>query len=355
MITKILKGTLGRGARALGAVLMSALLAGLAPAAAFAASNNMDIQSAFFGQIAVSGVKQGGAGNTINVGNNSAASTTTVVMNLSYSGTAASANITISGNCLTFYAPEGTVDTTIGSATCGISGGTYDLTASTVTNLGQLCDLINGVGTFALNGNANGGAPTGGNYHCTLVDGIRSDVADVWLPSVTEASGVNNLNAVGGYSIPIATDTIISLGIIPAQGRHVILNNCTVNSAGTPAIQVFGVPYKFGGSNVGQFGAALGGDANLAFLSPALTANTSDLLSPFAAAATAVPPSQPFMEFAGSGGGYSYALNLPAGHSPAPPVGTQYNGHVVVRANNYGTGNAPEASTNFISCNWMER
>lgn len=348
-----LRKALGLGlSKTLAVVTSLALLVPFMAPAAYAGPAE-DVTSKYFGTLAVSGIKQGGA--VASTGNGSAGnpftSTTTVIMNLSYSGTAASAAITVASSCITFYAPVGTVDTGIGSATCGFTGGTFDMSVSTGgLTLGQLCDLINGVqGPFSLSGNANGGAPTGGNYHCTLVGGIRSDTSANYLPTVTQAANVNNLNAVGGYSIPTSTAQIVSLGIIPAAGRHVVLNSCTVNTSGTPPLQVFGSLAKFGvGANgFDSFGNPLT-DASLAWLSPALVANTTTN-EPLA---TIV--SNPWLEFSG-GGAYNAALNVPAGHAPSAPVGNAYNGHVVARVNNYALNAAAEASTNFVSCQWNER
>lgn len=333
---------------------VAAIIASLAACPrATAGSNNMDPVTAFYNKKANSAIRIGwGAtnGGTVNTWN-SAASTTTSVMNLSYTGTAASANITVSGGCITFYAPEGTVDTTIGSATCGQTGGTFDMNGASVTTLGQLCDQINGIqGPFALSGNANGGAPSGGNYHCTLTDGYRSDVAAQVVPAVTEAVNVNNLNSVGGYTVPMATDTILSLGIVPAPGKHVELNYCTVNgpNASIGAVIVYGVKAKagVGASGVGLFGA-IESDSTIAWESPAPSANTTtnEPLS------TIVP--QPWITF-GGGGAFNYHQTQGSIGGINVPVGNAYNGHVVVRASNYGTGNAPATSSNFLSCNWNE-
>lgn len=353
MKNSTIEKTLGFLTKTLAVCLSLALPSAFMPVVARAA-NNMDIQSSALGGLAMFATRLGGT--VAGAGNNTAVSTTTVIMNLSYSGTAASANVTIGASSITFYAPQGTVDTTIGSATYGATGGTFDLSVSSVATLGQLCDLINGVqGPFALSGNANGGAPSGGNYHCVLVDGVRSDASTSFLPNVLQAANVNRLNAVGGYSVPTSTAQLVSLGILPANGRHVVLNACWVNSSGTPPVQVFGVPAKFGigATSLDQFGNTLT-DAYLAYVSPALTANTTQLLPNFVAGSTGVQPNTPWIEF-GGGGSYSYALNVPPGHAPSGPVGNAYNGHVVVRVNNYGLNAANEASTNFIGCDWTEK
>lgn len=335
--------------KTLAAVLSFALVAPFTAIPALAYSNSQDQTAAYYNSLANSAIKLGG---TVAAATNaSAASTTTIIMNLMYTGPAASASVTIGASSITFYAPQGTVDTTIGNATFGATGGTFDLSVASGATLGQLCDLINGVqGPFALSGNANGGAPTGGNYHCTLVGAIRSDPSTNYLPSVVQAANVNNLAAVGGYMVPSSTAALISLGIIPETARHIILNYCTVNSAGTPNVQVFGVKAKdgIGASATDLFGNVLT-DATLAWISPALVANTTtnEPLSTIVA--------QPWIEFGGgSAAAYKYSPG-PAGGQVNVPTGQSYNGHVVIRVNNYGAGAALQASTNFLSCNWIEK
>ena len=103
---------------------------------------NVDQVAANAGQLAVSAMKLGGT--VASTSNQSWVSTTTTMLDLYYTGSASAAYITIasggsgSGNsCLFFYAPFGTADTSIGSATCGATGGAFDLGASTVATLGQ--------------------------------------------------------------------------------------------------------------------------------------------------------------------------------------------------------------------------
>ncbi len=283
---------------------------------------NVDQVSAFYGQLAVSGIRIGGT--VAGAGNGSAASTTTVMAQLYYNGSAASSYVSIFASSITFYAPLGTVDTSIPTnSTYG--AGTLDIAPSTMT-LGALSDIVNGVA----------------GYHMTLVDGIRSDIALNYLPSVTAAANVNNLAAVGGYLVPTSTSAIISLGIIPAANRHVILNYCAFNSTGTPSVQVFGVRAKngVGANGLDYFGNALN-DSSLVWQSPALVQQ----------AATNFPTStliaQPWLEFGGgSASAYTYKN---------APVGNAYNGHVVVRVNNYGTAVQAQTSSQYVSCNWFER
>lgn len=305
---------------------------------------NVDQIQQAAGAIALSDTRVGGT--VAGTGNNSATSTTTVIMNLSYSGPSTAAYITVAsggsgtGNdCIVFYAPYNVVDTNIGSATCGYTGGAFDLGVASVSTLGQLADLIN---TGAL----YNGLP---RYHMTLIGGVRSDVASPLIPAVTEASAVNSLTAVGGYAVPTATATIMSLGIIPAQGRHVVLDYCVVLStestgANSTALQVFGVPAKFG-AGVNQFGLALN-DNYLAWTSAALPAIPAATIFPLSS-----PVALPWLEFANPGGAGGNAYSL----KNAPVGGQQYNGHVVIRAGATSVGDAAQASGDYLTCSWMER
>lgn len=300
-------------------------LAGLAPRS-FAA-DTQDAMMKYFNTITASAVKLGGT--VAGSGNNATTSTTTVILQLFYEGPSTGSYVTIGASSITFYAPYNVVDTSIGNATYGATGGTFDLSVSTMLTLGQLCDAINTQGVIA-------GKP---GYNCTLVGGVRSDVSTNFLPNVVEVSGTNNLRAVGGYQVPTSTSALISLGIIPGQNRHIILNYCTANSAGTPPVQIYGVLDKFG-AGLDTFGNALT-DSNLVWVSPALAANTTTNVP----LATLTP--NPWLEFAPIAGNQFNYTNA--------PVANAYNGHVVARVNNYGLGAANQASTNFLACNWFER
>lgn len=258
------------------------------------------------------------------VGQSSVNVSSSMAVNLTYIGASSAAYVTISTGAssgfITFYAPFNVVDTGIGSATAGQTGGTFDLAPSTSNTMGQLCDLIN--------------AST--NYRCTLLGTIRSDLASQLLPAVTAVSGVNALNSVGGYNVSIGTQTVMSLGIIPAPNRRVVLFQCNVNSTGTTVnLQVFGRKRQYGGG-VDPYGSAVT-DSYLAFSSQQLTQST---VTNFPNSTALIP----WIEFT-TNQGYSYK---------APPTGTAYNGKVVVRASNYGT-NSLQTNLNYIQCLWQEK
>lgn len=301
----------------LGLCLTLAAAAVLAPRSY--AANSAEVQSQWYGQLSLGETKIGGTTPTV------AVATTTTLMDLYYNGTATASYVNFNASSMTFFAPFNVADTSIGTQTSIYTAGTFDLAASTMNTLGQLCDAINAVAA----------------YHCTLTGGIRSDLTTYLPASVVAVSGTNNLNSVGGYLVPVGTSTIQSLGIIPAQGRRVILNYCSVNGAGVAPLQVFGVRAKYG---IGAWGLDAFGnvltDSALAWQSPAITAatTTNEPLS------TLIP--LPWLEFGAGGVSYTYK---------APPVGNAYNGHVVVRLNNFGNGSAAGSSTQFISCQWMEK
>lgn len=302
---------------------------------------NVDQVATAAGQLANAGLRLGGT--VASTGNQSWVSTTTTMLDLWYSGPATAAYISINASSMTFYAPYNVVDTSIGTQTSIYTAGTFDLAASTMNTLGQLCDAINGASgpTIGTNGSANGGPPNGSAYHCTLTGGIRSDVATNYLPVVTQASGVNNLAAVGGYQIPTSTAALISLGIVPASGRHVVLNYCTVESAGTPSAQVYGSLAKNGVAAAGldYFGNPTT-DATLAWMSAPLVANTATNVP------LATPIAVPWLEFGQGGVAFTYKN---------ASTGNFYNGHVVVRVNNYGLGAALQTSVDYVTCSWFEK
>lgn len=323
--------------------IVFALLAAFTPRAVQAA-NAQDAASAWYGSQSFTAQKFGGTVPTI------AFATTTSLMNLYYTGQATAAYVTIGASSITFFAPFNVNDTSLGGTSYASAGGTFDLTVASGSTLGPLCDLINGIGPFALNGAANGGAPTGGNWHCTLTGGIRNDPY-AYLPNLVETSGTNNAASQGGFDVPVGTQTILSLGIIPSAGKHVILNYCTVNAAGTPQTYVYGSLAKngVGAQGLSTVGGAVTNDSTLVWVSSAVVANT----------ATNYPLSTvsgfPWLEFGGGSGSAWRYYPGPAGAGMSLPVGNQYNGHVVVRVNNYGLGAPIFLGAHSLGCNWTER
>ena len=251
---------------------------------------------------------------------------TTTVMNLTYTGSAADAEITVTqasglGTVLSFYAPGATLATDIGAGVATFASGSFDLSVSTMATFGQLCDAIN--------------TSSKGNWHCTLSGVTRGDSPQQILNTAfTAAAGVNSLKAQGGYSVAVGTATYMSLGIIPAAGRRVILTQCQVNQEGT-ALKVFGRPRGFS-SGYDRFGNSVT-DSYLVW-NNLLTANT-----------LAYVPSQytvaPWLEFAANQG---FSLS-------APPAGAlAYNGHVTVEASNYGVL-LNQTTSNYLQCSWLEK
>ena len=339
-----LRKALGRVSRALGVTLLTlAALALLAPRS-FA---NVDQVAQFYGQLSVSETKIGGVATAS--GNQAAVSTNTSILDLFYNGSATAAYVTIGASSITFYAPFGVVDTSIGTQASIYPSGTFDLAASTMNTLGALCDAINNIGpTVGTNGSANGGAPTASSYHCTLTGGIRSDPASTYLPNVVEVSGNNNLSAVGGFLIPASTNTLISLGILPASGRRVVLNFCSVNVATATAavsLQVFGskAKYGIGAAGLDYFGNPTN-DSTLAWQGLPLASNTNTT-EPLHNTSGVVPDFAPWIDFGAGGPTFTFKN---------PPVGNFYNGHVVVRTNEYAGGVA-QTSSNSLTCQWTEK
>ena len=139
------------------------------------------------------------------------------------------AYVTISATAMTFYQPFGTVDSSVGTA--GVI--TYASTLGSNT-MGALCDYL---------------ASLGASYRCTLQGTKRDDLPGVVLKTQTATDGTNNLAAAGGLSVLITTNTFVSLGIIPAPGRRVVLKQCVVNGQDNGAggnLYVYGQLRKFG-------------------------------------------------------------------------------------------------------------
>lgn len=300
------------------------------------AANTQDTVTQYFGALSASKTQLGAANST--------------VMVLSYTGPEATASVTIGASSITFYAPNGTGDTTIGSSIYGGSGGSFDLTVSSVSTLGELCDLINGTqGPFVpSNSSPRGGAPSGGYYHCTLTGGIRDDATQSAgiLPNVAAQS----LTAAGGYAVPFATTTIMSIGIIPTTGRRVVLNWCSANANGTPTVNVYGslAINGVGANGYDTFGNATG-DSTLVWTSAPLVDDTTRV-EPLATAT-----GFPWLEFGGgSAAQYNYWTGSGRGGVNVP-VGNAYNGHVVVRISNFAVPGPSHALGNFLSCGFSER
>lgn len=285
-------------------------------------------------------------------------STGSPVLVLNYTGSAADAEVTIApgGTAqnptatgkIAFYAPGATLETTIGVGTAGNASGTFDLGVSSEgLTLGALCDSIN---------QSNSGAS---NWHCTLVSGLRSDNSGQVLPTVTASAGINSAKANGGYAVPIATNTIISLGIVPASGKHVVLNGCYAQGAGNaaapPSLYVYGVPIKYS-KNLDQFGTVYTDSYQVHQLVMTSATSTYD------PASFQYNSAAPWIEFAPVGGnpgafpmGNGVATNVTKSILYGPIGANQYNGKVVVRVGAFAVGNGTQVGpTDFLTCNWTE-
>lgn len=249
--------------------------------------------------------------------------------NLFYVGSATEAVVTITATAMTFYAPANVLDTSVGTA--GVI--TYASTLPSNT-MGALCDYLNGIGNSIT------------SYRCKLLDAKRDD-APVILKTQTGTSGTNDLKAAGGFNVPITTNTIISLGINPAQGKRVVLRHCETNNqdsgnGGSTGnnLYVYGQKRKHGsGRNLVDMGIACnpaGACQQGASIIGAVQDDTDEVFKSSTTQNTTVhqPPLtgfvDSFMEF-------------------AP------NAHVVVRAGNLGGTNAAQTQNNWLKCEWWEK
>ena len=232
--------------------------------------------------------------------------------------TTTGAYVTISATAMTFYQPFATLDTSVGTA--GVI--TYASTLGSNT-MGSLCDYLHSLGA---------------KYKCTLISAQRDD-PPVILRTQTSTDGTNNLAATsqrplkGGFSVDQATTTFVSLGIIPAAGRRVVLKQCTFNgfkgSGNDNGFQIYGQLRKYGTANSGgapaasatdQFGTAVN-DSYLVWRSSHVAATDTTLPS-----SNALPR---WLEFA-------------------------EDAHVVVRTGNIASDSV-QTSANFVRCSWDER
>ena len=142
--------------------------------------------------------------------------------------TSTGAYVTISATAMTFYNPFATADTTVGTA--GVV--TYASTLGSDT-MGGLCDYLHSLGA---------------KYKCVLRGAKRDDPPKI-LQTQTATNATNNLGADGGFSVMQTTTTFVSLGIVPAAGRRVVLKQCVSNgnmSPGDNGLQIYGQLRKYG-------------------------------------------------------------------------------------------------------------
>ena len=144
--------------------------------------------------------------------------------NLYYVGTSTEALVTINTASWTFYAPAGTIDTSIGAS--GV------LTTASYGTMGTMCDAIN--------------AST--NYRCVLTGAIRSDTPQTTISQQTATSGTCSLKSAGGCQLTNYSNTFIRYGILPQNGKRVVLTHVeVVSSASSDQVNVWGELRKWGG------------------------------------------------------------------------------------------------------------
>lgn len=224
--------------------------------------------------------------------------------NLSYSGASTEAVVNITGLALTFHAPFGTADTSIGTS------GVIDISAAAYDTMGELCDYVN----------------TTSSYDCKLLGCKRDDNSSL-LRDQTYAGGTNDMKANGGFDVLFDTGSIIgaytnddyeSLGITPASGKRVVLKQCTANINVADSIRVYGKLRKYEGSTDG----VTRNDTTQVWKSA--TADDTD-------------------------------STVPTTYNIEPWLMFAKDEHVVIRGGTIvADGTSNQAATNFLQCLWSE-
>lgn len=283
-----------------------------------------------------------------------ASSGTSSAVSLFYIGSATEAYVTISsGVSLTFYAPWNTIDTSIGSATSGQTGGTFNLTVSSLNTVGEVCDAIN----------------RSANYRCIL-RGAKSDDNSNLLRDQTEVAGLGNLGALGGWDVQFDTGSalgyytgsaLLRIGVYaiapnisvlaglasnPSPGPRLRLKQCKYSGAGTTAaapFAVYGKSRRFEGKAGPMVEAR--GDFTRVYYDPVTVSSTT--------------PAQTYVVTGTTSPVITLPATGPATFSPAMAGlsdGLEFadGAHVVVEVFNPDT-NGTQGASNFLECLWEVR
>lgn len=295
----------------LGLVLILAVSALVAAPRPAVAGNEQDVMSAFYDQSEFSEVVRGGQ-------------TSSNMARLYYTGSSTECVATITSSNITFYAPAGTADTGIGSS------GVINLTAAAYDTMGELCDYINGKT----------------NYRCVLTGALRSDAsggASAVIMTQTATTGTCDLKGKGGCALTNYDAGMIRLGILPSQGKRVILKGIqAVSVETTNNVYVYGIPRKSAGG--------------LSIEGAAVTHNSEQWRSATGSTSLVYIPASsqyqlaPWMEFNDNA---QRSVNA-QGRVVSPPVGSlQTDGRVVIALG--VLGGTSQTQSQYIRVFWSEK
>lgn len=165
-------------------------------------------------------------------------------VNFFYVGSSSESVLSVTQTAITAYAPNGTADTTFGTAS-----GAYTLTSTSYDTMGELCDAVDGLT----------------NYVCRLTGCKRDDNSNIMRDQTAIGASTGSLAQPGGYDIradtggsqALAFSHMESIGITPQLGKRVNLVQCKVNITTStlvsvlPVFEVSGKLRKFVGASDG--------------------------------------------------------------------------------------------------------
>jgi hypothetical protein len=223
-----------------------------------------------------------------------------IAINLFYSGSSTESAVNVSSHQVIAYAPIGTADTNFGTS------GIYELGSTSYDTIGELCDAIDALSDYA----------------CTM-KGAKRDDASTLLYDVT-AAAATDMRASGGYDVSFDTGGFVAtnaydlrIGITPQDGKRVILKQCVqnINISSAGDLKVYGKLHKYETATD-------------------ITRNDTTGVWDGTAATDDTDQTVNFADSNGNGG-LEFGINE----------------HVVIA----GDSDAAQATTNHMTCRWVEK
>lgn len=148
-------------------------------------------------------------------------------LNIKYTGSAATADVSITSAVVTLAAPTGTTLHTI------------DTTYAAYDTMSELCSYISSLSGFS----------------CSMVGAKGDDASILLYDPVTNAS----IKGAAGYDVAFGTGAVYGetgvyinrIGITPQSNKRVVLKYCNVQNDGTGTIDIYGKLMKYATGNDG--------------------------------------------------------------------------------------------------------